>query len=67
MTTFCFSAEKRQTMLFSATSTKKTEDLIKLALKKEPMYVGIDESWKQLVIMNFITQFLQQIIKVAKY
>ena len=30
-------------MLFSATSTKKTEDLIKLALKKEPMYVGIDD------------------------
>ena len=30
-------------MLFSATSTKKTEDLIKLALKKEPMYVGLDE------------------------
>ena len=38
----CFT-EKRQTMLFSATSTKKTEDLIKLALKKEPMYVGLDE------------------------
>eukprot|EP00093_Oithona_nana_P014897 14897.XXX_1172284_1174598_1 [CDS] Oithona nana genome sequencing. len=35
--------KKRQTMLFSATSTKKTEDLIKLALKKEPMYVGIDD------------------------
>merc|ERR1712111_193156 len=35
---------KYQTCIFSATSTKKTEDLIKLALKKEPMYVGIDES-----------------------
>ena len=35
--------EKRQTMLFSATSTRKTEDLIKLALKKEPMYVGIED------------------------
>lgn len=30
-------------MLFSATSTKKTEDLVRLALKKEPIYVGIDE------------------------
>ena len=30
-------------MLFSATSTRKTEDLIKLALKKEPMYVGIED------------------------
>ena len=36
-------SEKRQTMLFSATSTRKTEDLIKLALKKEPMYVGIED------------------------
>merc|ERR1711994_735563 len=35
--------KKRQTMLFSATTTKKTEDLVKLALKKEPMYVGIED------------------------
>ena len=30
-------------MLFSATSTNKTDDLIKLALKKEPMSIGLDE------------------------
>jgi len=36
--------KKRQTMLFSATSTKKTEDLVKLALKKEPISVGLDEN-----------------------
>merc|ERR1719479_218345 len=30
-------------MLFSATATKKTEDLVKLALKKEPISVGLDE------------------------
>merc|ERR1712223_2269292 len=35
--------KKRQTMLFSATTTKKTEDLVKLALKKEPISVGIEE------------------------
>ena len=35
--------KKRQTMLFSATTTKKTEDLVKLALKKEPIYVGIED------------------------
>ncbi len=34
---------KRQTMLFSATTTKKTEDLIAVALKKEPIYIGIEE------------------------
>lgn len=35
--------KKRQTMLFSATTTKKTEDLVKLALKKEPQYVGLED------------------------
>lgn len=35
--------KRRQTMLFSATSTKKTDDLVKVALKKEPIYVGIQE------------------------
>jgi ATP-dependent RNA helicase DDX18/HAS1 len=40
--------KKRQTMLFSATSSKKTEDLIKLALKKEPIYVGLEENETQL-------------------
>jgi len=38
--------KKRQTMLFSATSTKKTEDLVRMALKKEPIYIGIEEKTK---------------------
>lgn len=33
-------------MLFSATTTKKTEDLIKLALKKEPIYIGLEDKNK---------------------
>ncbi|XP_078037975.1 putative ATP-dependent RNA helicase pitchoune [Augochlora pura] len=35
--------KKRQTMLFSATQTKKTEMLTTLALRKEPVYVGVDD------------------------
>jgi len=38
--------KKRQTMLFSATTTKKTEDLVAVALKKEPIYIGIEEKSK---------------------
>lgn len=30
-------------MLFSATETKKTEALTRLALKEEPVYVGVDD------------------------
>ncbi|XP_069699937.1 probable ATP-dependent RNA helicase pitchoune [Periplaneta americana] len=36
--------KRRQTMLFSATTTQKTEALTRLALKKEPIYVGVDDS-----------------------
>ena len=37
-------SEKRQTMLFSATQTRKIEDLARVSLKKEPLYVGVDDS-----------------------
>jgi len=47
MTVLNFTSEKRQTMLFSATTTKKTEDLIKVALKKEPIYVGLEDRIKE--------------------
>lgn len=30
-------------MLFSATTTRKTEDLMKLAIKTEPVYVGVHD------------------------
>lgn len=32
----------RQTLLFSATLTKKTEDLVKVALKGKPLYIGVE-------------------------
>jgi superfamily II DNA/RNA helicase len=30
-------------MLFSATQTRKIEDLARVSLKKEPLYVGVDD------------------------
>lgn len=42
--------KKRQTMLFSATQTKKTETLTALALKKEPIYVGVDDHHEKATV-----------------
>lgn len=36
--------KRRQTMLFSATQTDKIKALTKLALKSEPIYVGVDDN-----------------------
>lgn len=44
MTNISLSLEKRQTMLFSATQTRKVEDLARISLKKEPLYVGVDDN-----------------------
>jgi hypothetical protein len=41
---FCSLLENRQTMLFSATQTRKIEDLARISLKKEPLYIGVDDS-----------------------
>lgn len=47
-------------MLFSATQSKKTEALTSLALKKEPVYVGVDDTKTEatvsgeLIIINYI-------------
>ncbi|XP_064456613.1 ATP-dependent RNA helicase DDX18-like [Ornithodoros turicata] len=42
--------KRRQTMLFSATLTKKTEDLVKVALKSEPVYLGLDEQQEKATV-----------------
>lgn len=47
---FFFFLEKRQTMLFSATQTKKTEALTALAIKHEPVYVGVDDHREQATV-----------------
>ncbi|CAH1391189.1 unnamed protein product [Nezara viridula] len=42
--------KKRLTMLFSATSTRKTEDLTRLAVKTEPVYVGVHDSFDKATV-----------------
>lgn len=42
--------EKRQTILFSATLTPKTDDLAKLSFRKEPIYIGIDDNKEEATV-----------------
>ena len=44
MCSHCAVAEKRQTVLFSATQTRNVEDLARVSLKKAPLYVGVDDN-----------------------
>ena len=37
-------------MLFSATLSPKTADLAKLSLKKEPLYIGIDDNKEEATV-----------------
>lgn len=37
-------------MMFSATQTKKTEALTALAVKHEPVYVGVDDDKEQATV-----------------
>ena len=36
--------ENRQTVLFSATQTRKVEDLARISLRGEPLYIGVDDT-----------------------
>lgn len=57
LTNVYFHPEKRQTMLFSATQTRKVEDLARISLKKEPLYVGVDDN-KEMATVDGLEQVL---------
>uniref|UniRef100_A0A182SIG1 ATP-dependent RNA helicase n=1 Tax=Anopheles maculatus TaxID=74869 RepID=A0A182SIG1_9DIPT len=42
--------KKRQTVLFSATQSSRMDELGKLALKAEPIYVGVDDNKKEATV-----------------
>ncbi len=43
-------------MLFSATSTQKIEDLARLALKKEPIAVGVEDVTEDIATVEGLEQ-----------
>ncbi|KMQ89385.1 putative atp-dependent rna helicase pitchoune-like protein [Lasius niger] len=47
--------KRRQTMLFSATQTPKVATITTLALKKEPIYVGVDDN-KEMATVDGLQQ-----------
>ncbi|XP_037653297.1 ATP-dependent RNA helicase DDX18-like [Choloepus didactylus] len=49
---------RRQTMLFSATQTRKVEDLARISLKKEPLYVGVDDDKTNATVDGLEQRFL---------
>lgn len=42
--------QKRQTMLFSATLSQKTNELINVALKSEPLFVGVEQTEEKATV-----------------
>ncbi|XP_011147872.2 probable ATP-dependent RNA helicase pitchoune [Harpegnathos saltator] len=50
--------KRRQTMLFSATQTEKVTMLTKLAIKKEPIYVGVDDDKEKATVENLEQGYL---------
>ena len=51
-------AGKRQTLLFSATQTRNVEDLARVSLKKEPMYIGVDDNKVRMKRISLILGIL---------
>lgn len=51
-------------MLFSATQTRKVEDLARISLKKEPLYIGVDDKKDQATV-DGLEQVSQQSLKLA--
>ena len=44
--------KNRQTILFSATQTRKTQDLIRLSFESKPLFVGLDEPRSVINVNN---------------
>ena len=60
---FLLHTETRQTMLFSATQTKKTEDLARISLKKRPVYVDVEEFEKHSTVSGLQQVMVTVVVK----
>ena len=54
-------------MLFSATQTRKVEDLARISLKKEPLYVGVDDNKEQATVDGLEQVLVTSILKCCVF
>jgi len=48
----------RQTMLFSATQTRKTADLVRLSFTKKPLYIGVHDEDDQATVKGLVQGYV---------
>ncbi|XP_061649393.1 ATP-dependent RNA helicase DDX18 isoform X2 [Phyllopteryx taeniolatus] len=58
--------KRRQTMLFSATQTRKVEDLARISLKKEPLYVGVDDNKDNATVDGLEQEYIHRVGRTAR-
>jgi ATP-dependent RNA helicase DDX18/HAS1 len=50
--------KQRQTLLFSATQTRKVEDLARLSMRENPIYTGVHDDAKQATVDNLLQGYV---------
>ncbi|GBN82943.1 putative ATP-dependent RNA helicase pitchoune, partial [Araneus ventricosus] len=60
------SLETRQTLLFSATLNQKTQDLVKVALPKKPLYIGVDDDDEEATVEGLTQEYIHRVGRTAR-
>ncbi|GFQ86997.1 ATP-dependent RNA helicase DDX18 [Trichonephila clavata] len=50
--------KERQTLLFSATMSKKTEDLVLVAVRNQPVYIGVEDNDEQATVEGLKQEYV---------
>ncbi|GBN69171.1 putative ATP-dependent RNA helicase pitchoune [Araneus ventricosus] len=56
----------RQTLLFSATLNQKTQDLVKFALLKKPLYIGVVDDDEEATVEGLTQEYIHRVGRTAR-